>query len=226
MAKGIHRLRRKSHLINKFGLDQRIDIEVVVQRMKQVVVESHPDDRRGIQRAFCRGLESVDASTDSSLKRGGHTHVRDVAPQLIFTGLHRQAPPARRDRGPSPRRRTGSRQRARQRLSPEPPPRGRHPAAPRPTLRHAHHSVDARAIVCAPEIRVKAPLVFRAVGDQRHRRGARNYREEVGQHRLADIVDPVRVLDDIHRRLIASERGGVDQSGQSPPAGIRFDVRH
>ena len=67
-------------------------------------------------------------------------------------------------------------------------------------------------------------LVFGAGGDQHHRRGARNDGEEVGQHRLADRIDPVRVLDDEQRRCGARQPRGVDQCGQPAPPRIRVDL--
>ena len=48
--------------------------------------------------------------------------------------------------------------------------------------------------------RLRRPRVLGAVGDQDQRGGLRDHGEEVGQHRLADLVDPVRVLDDVDRR--------------------------
>ena len=47
--------------------------------------------------------------------------------------------------------------------------------------------------------------------------------EEVGQHRLTDLVDPVRILDEVERRFGAGQRRGVDQRGQPAPPGIRID---
>ena len=49
-------------------------------------------------------------------------------------------------------------------------------------------------------------LILGAGGDQHHRRGARDDGEEVGQHRLADRIDPVRILDDEQRRFGARQR--------------------
>ena len=68
-------------------------------------------------------------------------------------------------------------------------------------------------------------VVLGAGGDQHHHFGLRDHREEVGQHRLADGIDPVRVLDDEHCRVGARERGGVDQCGQPAPPRIRIDLR-
>ena len=67
-------------------------------------------------------------------------------------------------------------------------------------------------------------LVFGAGGDQHHRRGARNDGQEVGQHRLADRIDPVRILDDEQRRFGARQRCRVDQCGQPAPPRIRVDL--
>jgi hypothetical protein len=43
-------------------------------------------------------------------------------------------------------------------------------------------------------------------------------------YRLADLIDPVRVLDDIDRWDLAGQRGGIDQRRQPPPPGIRIDL--
>ena len=53
----------------------------------------------------------------------------------------------------------------------------------------------------------------------------RNHGEEVGQHRLADRIDPVRILDDEQRRVAARQPRGVDQRGQPTPPRIRIDLR-
>ena len=67
-------------------------------------------------------------------------------------------------------------------------------------------------------------LVFGAGGDQHHQLGPRDHREEVGQHRLADRINPVHILDDVERRFGARERCGVDQCGQPAPPRIRVDL--
>ena len=67
------------------------------------------------------------------------------------------------------------------------------------------------------------PFVFGAGGDQHHQLAARDHGEQVGQHRLAGRIDPVRILDDVKRRVGARERRGVDQCGQTAPPRIRVD---
>ena len=49
------------------------------------------------------------------------------------------------------------------------------------------------------------PLVLGAVGDQHQRGRLRDHREEIGQHRLADLIDPMGVLNDIDRRGFAGQ---------------------
>ena len=44
------------------------------------------------------------------------------------------------------------------------------------------------------------PLVVGPVGDQHQRGRLRDNRQEIGQHRLADLIDPMGVLNDIDRR--------------------------
>ena len=47
--------------------------------------------------------------------------------------------------------------------------------------------------------------------------------EEIGQHQLACLVDPVRILDDVDRRALARQSGGVHQRGQPPPTSVGVD---
>ena len=68
-------------------------------------------------------------------------------------------------------------------------------------------------------------LIFRTIGDQHQRGRLRDHREEVGQHRLADLIDPMGILNDIDRRGFTGQRGGIDQRGQPPPTGIGIDPR-
>ena len=55
----------------------------------------------------------------------------------------------------------------------------------------------ARAMVCAPCYPRQRSLILGAVGDQHQRGRLRNHGEELGQHRLADLIDPVRILNDV-----------------------------
>jgi hypothetical protein len=68
------------------------------------------------------------------------------------------------------------------------------------------------------------PLILGAVGDQHQRRRLRDHREELGQHRLADLIDPMGVFDDIDRRGLACQGCAIDQRGQAPPPRIRVDL--
>ena len=54
----------------------------------------------------------------------------------------------------------------------------------------------ARAIVCVPCTRVSAPSYSGREVIEHQRGRLRDHREEVGQHRLADLIDPVGILDD------------------------------
>ena len=72
-----------------------------------------------------------------------------------------------------------------------------------------NHSSGASAIVCAPGIRAKRAAVFRAVGDQHQQRRLRDDRKKVGEHRLAGLVDPVRVLDDVDRRVVRASAAAL-----------------
>jgi hypothetical protein len=66
-------------------------------------------------------------------------------------------------------------------------------------------------------------VIFRTVGEQHQRGRLRDHHEELRQHRLADLIDPVHVLNDIDRRGFAGQRRGIDQRGQPPPTGIGID---
>src|SRR5271166_3810359 len=55
----------------------------------------------------------------------------------------------------------------------------------------------------------RAPILG-AVGDQHQRGRLRDHREKPGQHRLADLVNPVRVLDNKDRRFDAGQPRGID----------------
>ncbi len=69
------------------------------------------------------------------------------------------------------------------------------------------------------------PLVLGAVGDDHQRGRLRDHGEEIGQHRLADLIDPMGVLNDIDRRGFPGQRRGIHQRGQPPPTSIRIDLR-
>jgi hypothetical protein len=71
----------------------------------------------------------------------------------------------------------------------------------------------------------KCTLILGAVRDQHQRGRLRYHREEPGEHRLADLVNPVRVLDNKDRRFGAGQRRGIDQRRQPPPPRIRVDLR-
>ena len=67
-------------------------------------------------------------------------------------------------------------------------------------------------------------LILGARSNQHHRRGAPNDGEKIGDHRRADRIDPLRILDDVKRRLGARQRRGVDQRGHPAPPRIRIDL--
>ena len=67
--------------------------------------------------------------------------------------------------------------------------------------------------------------ILGSVGDQHQRGRLRDHGEEIGQHRLADLIDPMGVLNDIDRRGLAGQRGRIHQRGQPPPTGIGINRR-
>ena len=67
-------------------------------------------------------------------------------------------------------------------------------------------------------------LIFGTVGDQYQCGRLRD--QEIGQHRLADLIDPMGVLNHIDRRPLAGQSGGVQQRCQPPPTGIGINRRY
>ena len=191
---------------------------------QQVEVEPRPDDRRRAQRAFRFWWKPIDARGDGRLQRGRHTHLSNLCRRHVCARLPAQhttlgqfahdllgekritGGPARRSSGPARR------------------PRGPARAAPTTSAAVSESLSGARAMVCAPATRVNAPSILRAVGDQHQRGRLRDHGEEVGQHRLADLIDPMGVLNDIDRRGFAGQRRGIHQRGQPPPTRIRIDL--
>ncbi len=47
--------------------------------------------------------------------------------------------------------------------------------------------------------------------------------DEIGQHGVADVVDPVGVFDDVDGGSGAGQRGGVDQAGEAAPSRVGVD---
>ncbi len=169
------------------------------------------------------GLEPVDARLDGGLHGGRHRDVGNIRATQVATALTGQHPalgqlahhflgekrvpggPLGDDRRQLADRGIGTQQLTQQR-------RG---------IRIVQWGKGYRLGAVHPRQRA---LIFGAGGDQRHRWDARNDGDEVGQHRLADRIDPVRVLDDEQRRFGARQRHGVDQCGQPPSPGIRVDL--
>ena len=90
--------------------------------------------------------------------------------------------------------------------------------------RGAESASGASTIVWAPGYLRQRPWysgreVISTIG-----RGARDDGQEVGQHRLADRIDPVRILDDEQRGFGARQRRRVHQCGQPAPPRIRVDL--
>ena len=69
------------------------------------------------------------------------------------------------------------------------------------------------------------PAIFGPVGGDHQRRGLGDDRDEVSEHRVADVVDPVRVLDDVDGGCGAGQRGRVDQAGEASSSRVRVDRR-
>ena len=96
-------------------------------------------------------------------------------------------------RGRSPRRKTGCRQPGRRRVAARPATDGSAPSnsASTPCFRIVQRRKGNRLRAGSLG---QPTRVLGAVGDQHHRRGLRDHRQEVGQHRFADLVDPLRRL--------------------------------
>ena len=160
------------------------------------VAEAGSDHRRRVQRPLGRGAQPVDARLDGRLHRGRHAQLGDVRATDVATALTGQHPALhqlahhllgekRVPGGPlgDDRRQLADRGIRTQQLTQQ-----------RRRVRITQWGKRYRLGAGHPRQR---SLIFGAGGDQHHRRGARNDGEEVGQHRLADRIDPVRILDDV-----------------------------
>ena len=108
---------------------------------------------------------------------------------------------------------------------PSPPTEGSGPSSSETSAAVSESLNGARAMVCAPCHLRQCAAIFRAVREQHQRGRLRDHREELGQHRLADLIDPMGVLNDIDRRGFTRQRRGIHQCGQPPPTRIRIDPR-
>ena len=212
-------------LIDEFGRDQVVNDRFDAQRGQQVEAEPRADHRRRAQRAFGFRVEPIDARGDGRLQRGGHTHLSSLCRRHVCAAAPRAARHARPDRARSPRRKTDYRRPCSTIVWPSCADRGVRPEQLGDQccgLRIAQRRKGDRLRTVHPRQR---PLVFGTVGDQHQRGRLRDHREEIGQHRLADLIDPMRVLNDIDRRGFAGQRRGIHQRGQPPPTRIGIDLR-
>ena len=98
-------------------------------------------------------------------------------------------------RARSPRRRTGYRRLCRRSSGPVHRQRGPARAAPRSVLRFLDHSAAQGHGLCTGDLG-QCAVIFRTIGDQHQRGCLRDHHEELGQHRLADLIDPMGILND------------------------------
>ena len=166
----------------------------------------------------------IDTRGDGRLQRGRHTHLRNICGRQVSTALSAQH--------------TTLGQFAHDLLGEEritccplgdpvgqPTDRGVRPeqlrdqcCSLRITQRRKGYRLGTRHLCqCA--------AIFRTVRQQHQRGRSRDHGEEVGQHRLADLIDPMGVLNDIDRRGFTRQRGSIHQRGQPPPTGIRIYPR-
>ena len=222
MVEGVLGTCGEPHLIDQLRTEQLVDNRIDPQRGQQLRVEAGSDHRRRGQRPFGRDAQPVDARPDGGLHRGRHVELGDIRSTDVATAPTGQRPalhqvthhllgekrvpggPLGDDRRQFIDRWIGTQQVAEQR-------RG---------VRIIQWSKRYRLSGMYPR---QCSLVLGAGRDHHHRLGLRDHREEVGHHRLADGIDPVRVLDDEQRRLRARQGSGVDQRGQPAPAGLRVD---
>jgi hypothetical protein len=68
----------------------------------------------------------------------------------------------------------------------------------------------------------KRTTVFGTGCDEHQRRRLRDDGEDLGHHRLANLIDPMHVLEDVDRRFGLRQRGRVDERGQ--PMALRLRV--
>ena len=196
MVEGVLRVRGEPHLIDELRIEQLVERRVDAERGEQVGSEAGTDDRRRVQCPLGRGGQPVDASLDGRLHRRRHRDVGDIRATDIAAVLAGQH--------------AALGQLAHHLLGEE-----RVPGGP---LGDDHRQVADRGI--RPQqltqqcrgVRIiqwgkgyrlgamhprQVARVFGARGDQHHQLGLRDHGEEVGQHRLADRIDPVDVLDDV-----------------------------
>ena len=155
---------------------------LIDQAGQQVGVEPRTDDRGGIQGAFGRAAEAVDAGGDGGLQSGRHLDVGDVTDAAGRRRARRRARRVRPDRARSPRRKTGSRRRVRRSASASARTDGSVPSSSAVSAAVCAAFSGASEIVCAPGDPRQRAAVFGAVGDQHQRRRLRDHSQEVGQH--------------------------------------------
>src|SRR3954469_4669377 len=93
MAKRILHARSGLHLIDQLGSYPLVDDRLQTQGDQQFGVETRADHRGGAQGALSRGIQAVDARSDSGLQGGRHTDMVDVCPARIVAVLSAQDAP-------------------------------------------------------------------------------------------------------------------------------------
>ena len=190
-------LRGEPDLVDELGRHQIGDSWLDTQRIHQV-------ERRTANRSPPRRSAYVSPSgpADRCGRRSSSATSRAHSPRRRLRWTHmlrtvRSAHRVRQVRARSLRRRTGYRPPCRRSYWASSPIDGSGPSNPVISAAASESRSGARAMVCAPGTRAQRTLILGSVGDQHQQGRLRNHREEVGQHRLADLVDPMRILDDI-----------------------------
>ncbi len=109
VVEGVLGTRGEPHLIDQLRADQLIEHRIDAQRSEQLRVKAGSDHRRRVQRPPRWRVQPVDARLDGRLHGGRHGQLGGIRATDVAAALARQAPRAAPTRGPSPRRKTGSR---------------------------------------------------------------------------------------------------------------------
>ena len=214
----------KRDLIDEFTRRQLGYVNVADQASQRFRVELRTDHRRRVQRALGGGTQAIDAGGDRRFQRRGYRHVGGVALTRIVAWVAVQDLPF----GEIPDDLFGEEGIA---------------AGPLCNLRDecTHRSIRTQQL-CGQRSRVRItqrckrnavrtwqqaerPAVLGPIRDEHQRTRVRYHRGELGNHRLADLIDPVRVFDDVNRRCGSGDRCGVEERREATPACVGINGR-
>jgi hypothetical protein len=224
LTKDVFGISGELHLRHQLGLEQLVHLGVDAHRRQQVRVEPHAYHRSGAQCTLRGWLEPVDSGGDGRLQRAGHADLTGLLPALVGATLAHQHAAF----GEVPHDLLGEEGIARGTLGDGGRQFGygriRSQQCGRQRSRFGTAQRGERQRLRAGNARQRS-LELGPVGEQKHRLGLRHHRHEVGEHRVADIVDPVHVLDDVDSGRRPGDGRGLHQRGQPAPPGVGVDSR-